>query len=58
MEGNEAIKKLIHMTGERAKLDAKANGTYVVYKDISGNLVKEYSNGTKQYVPQENEHDV
>lgn len=48
MKNNNDLKKLIKMTGERAKLDAKANGTYIVYKDGAGKLVKEYYDGTKQ----------
>ncbi|MFE7083308.1 hypothetical protein [Priestia megaterium] len=39
------VGKWAKMTGERAKIDAKANGTYIVYK--KGNeLVKEYADGT------------
>ncbi|QQZ63268.1 hypothetical protein JI735_12745 [Paenibacillus sonchi] len=48
MEANNDLMKLIKLTGERAKLDAKANGTYVVYKDEAGKLVKEHSNGMKE----------
>ncbi|MYL35550.1 hypothetical protein GLW08_19580 [Pontibacillus yanchengensis] len=32
------------MTGERAKIDAKVNNTYIVYTTKDG-LVKEYPNG-------------
>ncbi|AWB47003.1 hypothetical protein DCC85_16040 [Paenibacillus sp. CAA11] len=39
------LAKLIRLTGERAKLDAKANGTYIVYKTNEGQIVKEYSTG-------------
>lgn len=39
------LKKLIKLTGDRAKLDAKANETYIVYKTLEGHIVKEYSNG-------------
>ncbi|MEC0130079.1 MULTISPECIES: hypothetical protein [Paenibacillus] len=39
------LHKLIKLTGERAKLDAKANGTYIVYKTKNGLIVKEYPNG-------------
>ena len=39
------LKKLIKLTGDRAKLDAKANGTYIVYKTDQGQIVKEYNNG-------------
>lgn len=41
--------KFVKLTGERAKLDAKANNTYIVYKTNSGQMVKEYANG--QIVP-------
>jgi hypothetical protein len=39
------LQKLIKLTGDRAKLDAKANETYIVYKTAKGQIVKEYSNG-------------
>lgn len=39
------LRKLIKLTGDRAKLDAKANGTYIVYKTDKGQIVKEYNNG-------------
>jgi len=58
MEENNDLKKLIKLTGERAKLEAKANDTYVVYKDITGKLVKEYSNGVKMPLPEESQDDV
>ncbi|CDO04278.1 hypothetical protein BN988_02832 [Oceanobacillus picturae] len=35
--------KWAKMTGERAKIDAKANGTYIIYEK-DGELVKEYPN--------------
>jgi hypothetical protein len=54
MEETNDLKKLIKLTGERAKLEAKANGTYVVYKDTTGRLVREYSNGVKMPIPDEN----
>ncbi|WP_248928636.1 hypothetical protein [Paenibacillus hamazuiensis] len=54
MEKIDDIKKLIRLTGERAKIDARANGTYVVYKDEeTGKLVKEYSDGGKEFLPEE-----
>ncbi len=37
--------KFIKLTGERARLDAKANGTYIVYKSNRGQIVKEFING-------------
>ncbi|MGG4144222.1 hypothetical protein ABEW34_13940 [Paenibacillus algorifonticola] len=39
------LEKLIKLTGDRAKLDAKANDTYIVYKTSEGKIVKEYNNG-------------
>ncbi|WP_165921125.1 hypothetical protein [Paenibacillus albiflavus] len=39
------LQKLIKLTGDRAKLDAKANETYIVYKTAKGQIVREYSNG-------------
>lgn len=39
------LAKLIRLTGDRAKLDAKANGTYIVYKTNEGKIVREYSTG-------------
>lgn len=39
------LAKLIRLTGDRAKLDAKANGTYIVYKTAEAQIVKEYSTG-------------
>jgi hypothetical protein len=52
------LQKLIKLTGDRAKLDAKANGTYVVYKTKNGQFMKEYSNGNiEQIKKQENDHE-
>ncbi|WP_190276187.1 hypothetical protein [Paenibacillus sp. JDR-2] len=45
MNGMQDLSKFIKLTGDRAKLDAKANGTYIVYKTHEGEFVKEYSNG-------------
>ncbi|MEK3884382.1 hypothetical protein [Paenibacillus sp. PL2-23] len=45
MNRTEDLGKLIKLTGDRAKLDAKANDTYIVYKTREGAIVKEYSNG-------------
>ncbi|WP_159885763.1 hypothetical protein [Paenibacillus puerhi] len=39
------LQKFIKLTGGRAKLDAKANDTYIVYKTAEGQIVKEYSDG-------------
>jgi len=32
------LQKLIKLTGDRAKLDAKANGTYIVYQTEKGQI--------------------
>lgn len=45
MDQVKDMQKFIKLTGERAKLDAKANGTYIVYKSDSGRIVKEYASG-------------
>ncbi|MDY8045019.1 hypothetical protein UY416_01755 [Paenibacillus polymyxa] len=45
--------KLIKLTGDRAKLDAKANGTYIVYKTSDGQFVKEYSNGQVERIKEQ-----
>lgn len=45
MDKFKDLEKLIKLTGDRAKLDAKANDTYIVYKTVEGLIVKEYSNG-------------
>ncbi|WP_281884461.1 hypothetical protein [Paenibacillus sp. YYML68] len=45
MNRMQDLHKFIKLTGDQAKLDAKANGTYIVYKTSDGHLVKEYSNG-------------
>ncbi|GIP33544.1 hypothetical protein [Paenibacillus sp. J2TS4] len=39
------LQKLIKLTGERAKLDAKANDTYIVYKTSQGQIVEEFTDG-------------
>ncbi|WP_138496485.1 hypothetical protein [Paenibacillus pinistramenti] len=52
------LAKLIRLTGDRAKLDAKANGTYIVYKTANGQIVKEYSTGQIEEIKeQELNHD-
>ncbi|MFD1412613.1 hypothetical protein [Oceanobacillus jeddahense] len=38
------VDKWAKMTGERARIDAKVNNTYIIY-DKDGTLVKEYPNG-------------
>ncbi|ULO06228.1 hypothetical protein H1230_24820 [Paenibacillus sp. 19GGS1-52] len=45
MDLTKDLAKLIRLTGDRAKLDAKANGTYIVYKTNEGQIVREYSTG-------------
>lgn len=47
------IDKWVKMTGERAKIDAKANNTYIIYNTENG-WVKEYPDGS--IVPFEKEH--
>ncbi|MEC0174421.1 hypothetical protein P4H83_06010 [Paenibacillus favisporus] len=44
------LQKLIKPTGERARLEAKVNGTYIVYKTNSGRIIKEFANGEIQTV--------
>ncbi|WP_176706378.1 hypothetical protein [Paenibacillus hemerocallicola] len=39
------LQKLIRLTGDRARLDAKANETYIVYKTDKGQIVKEFYDG-------------
>ncbi|SDE48579.1 hypothetical protein SAMN02799630_05532 [Paenibacillus sp. UNCCL117] len=39
------LQKYIKLTGDRAKLDAKANETYIVYKTDKGQIVKEFNDG-------------
>lgn len=38
------IDKWVRMTGERARIGAKANKTYIIYEK-NGQLVKEFLNG-------------
>lgn len=38
------VDKWAKMTGERARIDAKVNNTYIIY-DKNGVLVKEFPNG-------------
>jgi hypothetical protein len=52
MDRVQDLQKLIKLTGDRARLDAKANGTYIVYQTENGRIVKEYANG--MIVPIEN----
>ncbi|WP_179090322.1 hypothetical protein MHI37_10035 [Paenibacillus sp. FSL H8-0548] len=58
MKRIQDLQKLIKLTGDRAKLDAKANGTYVIYKTKDGQFMKEHSNGNiEQIEKQENDHE-
>ncbi|WP_164779430.1 hypothetical protein [Paenibacillus kobensis] len=50
------LSKLIKLTGDRAKLDAKANGTYIVYKTDEGQIVKEYSTGEIERIEEQDLH--
>ncbi|MFD0678674.1 MULTISPECIES: hypothetical protein [unclassified Paenibacillus] len=45
MKNSQKLHKLIKLTGDRAKLDAKANDTYIVYKIDNGQIIKEYADG-------------
>lgn len=49
--------KWIKMTGERARIDAKVNNTYIVYKK-NGILVKEFPDGNVEPLENENNSDV
>ncbi|MCF2716434.1 MULTISPECIES: hypothetical protein [Paenibacillus] len=53
MNRTHDLGKLIKLTGDRAKLDAKANGTYIVYKTSDGQFVKEYSNGQVERIKEQ-----
>lgn len=58
MNLTQDLAKLIRLTGDRAKLDAKANGTYIVYKTAEGKIVKECSTGEiEEMNEQELNHD-
>lgn len=50
MNRTQGLAKLVRLTGDRAKLDAKANGTYIVYKTSEGKFVKEYSTGEIEHM--------
>lgn len=51
MEQIKELQKLIKLTGDRARLDAKANNTYIVYKTAEGQIVKEFPDGSIAPVP-------
>jgi len=40
------LQKLIKLTGDRARQDAKANNTYIVYKTAEGQIVREFPDGS------------
>ncbi|WP_239631663.1 hypothetical protein [Paenibacillus sp. H1-7] len=42
----KTLQKLIKLTGDRARLDAKANEIYIVYKTREGQIVKEFNDGS------------
>lgn len=46
MEQIKVLQKLIKLTGDRARLDAKANNTYIVYKTAKGQIVREFPDGS------------
>ncbi len=46
-----AQQKMIRLTGDRARLDAKANNTYIVYKSTEGRIVREFADGSIIIVP-------
>lgn len=46
MEQIKELQKLIKLTGDRARLDAKANNTYIVYKTAEGQIIKEFPDGS------------
>jgi len=49
----ENLKKLVRMTGARAKIDAQANDSYIVYNSSKG-IVKEYADGKIVVIDQGN----
>lgn len=54
----QELQKMIKLTGARAMLDAKANGTCIVYIKSDGQMVKEYPNGEiVPMVPSETPHE-
>ncbi|WP_100401515.1 hypothetical protein [Bacillus sp. FJAT-42315] len=42
------IRELVKRTGEEAMKEARKHGTYIVYQDKQGNMVKEYPDGRKK----------
>lgn len=45
LEQLKELQKLIKLTGDRARLDAKANNTSIVYKTAGGQMVREFPDG-------------
>ena len=45
--------KWVKMTGERARIDAKVNNTYIIYKK-NGILVKEFPDGNTEPLKEDN----
>ncbi|MEC2076108.1 hypothetical protein [Metabacillus fastidiosus] len=41
----ETLQELIRKTGETARKEAQKHGTYIVYRDVNGNTIREYANG-------------
>ncbi len=39
------IEKYFELTGERARIDAKAHKTYIVYENSMGQMIKEHYDG-------------
>ena len=46
MDQMKDLQKLIKLTGDRARQDAKANNTYIVYKTAEGQIVREFPDGS------------
>lgn len=42
MERIKDLQKLVKLTGDRARLDAKANNTSIVYKTAEGQIVRDF----------------
>ncbi|MFB5662489.1 hypothetical protein ACE4RR_11830 [Alteribacillus sp. HJP-4] len=51
------VDKWAKMTGERARIDAKVNNTYIVYNTKDG-LVKEYPNGDVVPLKEKNQDEI
>lgn len=42
----DSLEKRIRMAAELARIEAKIHGTYTVYMDKDGDIVREYPDGT------------